>query len=579
MRSFIIAVFFITSFVSNTEAQRIRYKNLFPILQSKDYKSAEPQLLKFLEENDDEANAYFYLGEIIVSKLDTVEIFPTTEKFDSMANKAIESYKKAITLVDDREVRKNDDYYAAYNRRDLRTGKFGIKKSDIHLDYENKIKAVQERKELIAELHQLRDRSIKEYEEFTTIVEDFYRKYPDEAAFVLRAKSEDIEDSKRVINGYEQFIDTFQQLTHKLKKINHPLYTPQIKIIRIVTWSELKPLKVDFSDFSITIQDYAEYLNALIGKIDAEVEPLKELLYKTGEKFNQAMATNAEVKDSASIVKMTIPEELKSALNQFDKSKVILNLLEYKNQKSQTRLLTNVNLYPVLADSSNVYQRANLVQEYREMLSSQLGLIETIEENINDRTIEDFQQFFAGFKPTIEAYIQTEKTITNEKLGLVAEKSEEMARQIQFFHYKSDSVYLTPLIAAARDGEKYVINTIELDSMLVVGGVSKEEPFVATAGFDMNIRSLKLLQDSTFSISNMMLLNENILLNLDSKAEDEDKQLLLYLSPNLEEIWTLEYTSETTLGDAKVEAGIFFIYDQEGKVLKTLNSKGEVIGN
>jgi hypothetical protein len=95
---------------------------LFPVLQSKDYKAAEPQLLKFLEDNDDEANAYFYLGEIIVSKLDSVEFFPSTEKYDSMTNLAIESYKKAISLVDEREVRKNDEYYIENIHRLLDAG-------------------------------------------------------------------------------------------------------------------------------------------------------------------------------------------------------------------------------------------------------------------------------------------------------------------------------------------------------------------------------------------------------------------------------------------------------------------------
>lgn len=146
MRLILLITILCSSFVFNSYSQRVRYKNIFPLLQSKDYISAEPLLLQFLQENDDEANAYFYLGEIINSKLDTVEIFPSTEKYDSMANLAIDSYKKAISLVDDRELRKNDDYYMAYNRRDLRTGKFAIKKSDVHLDYENKIASVSRKK-------------------------------------------------------------------------------------------------------------------------------------------------------------------------------------------------------------------------------------------------------------------------------------------------------------------------------------------------------------------------------------------------------------------------------------------------
>ncbi|WP_296619583.1 hypothetical protein [Marivirga sp.] len=578
MRFYLIGILFSLLFISSVEAQRIRYKNLFPILQSKDFTSAEPQLLKFLEDNDDEANAYFYLGEIIVSKLDTVIIFPSTEKYDSMANLAISAYKKSISLVDDREIRKNDNYYAAYNRRDLRTGKFGIKISDIHLDYENKIKEITNKKELIAELHKLKDKSFQEYEQFAKIVNSFYEAYPDESAFVLRANSPDKEDLKEVIDHYNEFINGYTKFSKKLKSLNHPRYNPQLNIIEIESWYGLKLIQSDFKTFIISIQDYEKYLLSLKDKIESEVKPLKDLLYKTDAAFDEAISKNKDAKDSANIQNMIIPEELKNGLSKLDKSNVILNLLEYKKQKSQTGLLANVNLYPVLADSSNIYQRANIVEEYKDKLAAQLELIEMIDENLIDRTVKDFQLFFDGFEPSINAYIDTEKTILKQKLNNVSQKSEVMSRQIEFFTYESDSIYLTPLIAATRESKKYVMNTIELDSMLLVGGLIVENPFVASAGFDMKIKSFKVL-DSAFTINNMLLLNNNLLLNLRSLGEDQKSQIVKYLSPDLEEIWKLEYASGSTLGGAKVEAGIYFLYDEEGNVLKTLNSQGEIIGN
>jgi hypothetical protein len=579
MRVFIIVFLLIIGFAQNSDAQRIRYKNLFPILQSKDYKTAEPQLLKFLEENDDEANAYFYLGEIIVSKLDSIEIFPSTVKFDSMANKAIEAYKKSIELVDDREVRKNDDYYAAYNRRDLRTGKFTIKKSDIHLDYENKIKEVVKKKELITELHELKDQSIQEYESFAQLVEDFQSRFPDESAYLLRSNPDDLVASKNIIANYKKFIAIYKDFTDKLKSLNHPSYKPELKTIHIVNWNGLKLLKSDFSDFSITIQDYEDYLNKLNEKIEKEVKPLKDLLYKTDSEFNQAISNNLKVNDSSEIQKMNIPEELNEGLKKYNQDEVILNLLKYKKQKSQTALLTNVNLHPVLADSSNIYQRANLVEEYEANLSDQLDLIETIASSISERTKEDFQYFLDGFKPSIEAYIKTESTIVKQKLDSVRQKSTMMARQIEFFSHEKDSIFLTPLIAATHESKNFVLKTIELDSMLLVSGQMGTQPFLASAGFNMQVKSFTTLLDSAYTINNMILLNKNLLVNLEPVENAERNRYLKYFTPNLEELWSLEYENEATLGDAKVEAGIFFIYDQDGNVLKTLNSQGEIIGN
>ena len=281
MRLILLLTILCVSIVSNSYAQRVKYKNVFPLLQSKDYKSAEPLLLQFLDDNDDEANAYFYLGEITTSKLDTVEIFPSTEKYDSVSDLAIESYKKAIALVDDREVRKNDDYYMAYNRRDLRTGKFGIKTSDVHLDYENKIADVVSKKKLINELHRLNEDVINQYDNLKNKMVAFYSSYPDESSFKLRANDEDRKSLAEVRQLFNDFKTQYTTFTEKLNSLNHPAYTASIAFIPISRWDELTPREIDFSNFKIGIQDYDSYLTAVDQKIESEVQPVKELLYKT----------------------------------------------------------------------------------------------------------------------------------------------------------------------------------------------------------------------------------------------------------------------------------------------------------
>lgn len=579
MRFILLISIFCFSIVFNSSSQRIKYKNVFPLLQSKDYKSAEPLLLKFLEDNDDEANAYFYLGEIIGSKLDTVEIFPSTKKYDSMVNLAVESYKKAIELVDDREVRKNDEYYIAYNRRDLRTGKFGIKTSDVHLDYENKIAAVSSRKELIHELHQLKTEIISLYEEFKNDVKDFYSSYPDESSFMLRANADDREALSKILKSFNNFTSQYSTFADKVNALNHPLYQAELKFSAINKWNDLKPKEINFSDFKINIQDYDTYLSQLDSKIETEVRPIKELLLKTDNDFNNALKLNESVEDSAAIKDMIIPDELKTGLAQLDNKNLVYDLLRYKQLKNRSALLTNINLFPVLTDSSNIYQRTNIFKKYKSRLSDQLELIKSIESKINDRIKLDFATYFAGFKPSIDAYINTEKTILEKKYEDVAEKSKKMEIDIQYFTTETDTIYITPLNAAAHNGEKFVLDIIESDTSLLLVGSWNKQPFVANAGFDMKINYKVIEDDTTYIVNKMLDLNNNVLVNFKSIEEENQSQLLLYLSYKMEELWRLEFESENMLGDAKEEAGIFFLYDESGKVLKTLNANGEVIGN
>jgi len=55
-------------------------------------------------------------------------------------------YDKAFKGITEKELRKNDEYYEAYLRRDLRTGKFVIKLSDVQLDIDNKVHFLKEKK-------------------------------------------------------------------------------------------------------------------------------------------------------------------------------------------------------------------------------------------------------------------------------------------------------------------------------------------------------------------------------------------------------------------------------------------------
>ena len=579
MRNFVCAVFFILLFFANAEAQKIKYKNLFPILQSKDYKTAEPQLLKFLEENDDEANAYFYLGEIITSKIDTIQIFPTTTQYDSMVNEAIKAYKKSMALIDDREIRKNDEYYTAYNRRYLRTGKFAIKISDIQLDYENKIKQIIEKKEAVGKAHMLLDEATDLYSKLTASASNLLEAYPDESAFLLRVNSDSQEALDEVKKRYSDFADTYKKFIDELKSLNHPDYNPSLNLIAIVNWTSLKALTIDFSNFSITVQDYLNYLIGLDQKLKEEILPLKELLYKTDADLTSAISTYASAEDSAKIGKILIPEKLKAGLNTHDKSGVVINLLKYKELKATGELLKNANFNPVLSDSTNIYQKANLVEKFRQHLALKHEVIERIEKNLSERAVVDFQIFMDKFEPSINPFVTTEKTIAEKTLDSIKAESEFMAQQIQFFKYDMDSIYLTSSIAEKYNSDQYITTAIELDSMLVIGGVFRNKPFLATAGFDMRINALKEFQDSTYSISTLKLLEKKIIANFKTSLTEEKMHHIDYLTMNLEEIWKFEYYTNDTLDDAKVEASIYFLYDQEGDILVTLNSQGEKIGN
>src|SRR4051812_3175276 len=140
---FILALSLLPFYAAN--AQKVKYKDIFGLLSTKQYELAEPFLKKYLKENDDNPNAYLYMGIIFQEKSLKMDVLKQTDLVLKNIDSSVLFLDKAYKIIDEREVRKNKDYYQAYNRRDLRTGEFGVKLSDIQFDVEKKIEGLKER--------------------------------------------------------------------------------------------------------------------------------------------------------------------------------------------------------------------------------------------------------------------------------------------------------------------------------------------------------------------------------------------------------------------------------------------------
>ncbi|MCZ6899796.1 MAG: hypothetical protein O7F74_06130, partial [Bacteroidetes bacterium] len=133
-------------FLSNSlYSQKIKYKDLFPLLNAKKYEDAEPFLRNYLFKEPDHANANYQMGLIFQSKINDLDILKEVDQLQVLTDSAVLYFKKSKELINEKEIKKKDEFYQAFNRRDLRSGKFGIKLSDVHFDIENRIEDLEAR--------------------------------------------------------------------------------------------------------------------------------------------------------------------------------------------------------------------------------------------------------------------------------------------------------------------------------------------------------------------------------------------------------------------------------------------------
>lgn len=137
MVSWIVLLVSIGTFKSN--AQTVKYDDLFVLLTAKKYDVAEPFLKKYVNQTQNNANAYLYLGIIYQEKGRNAED-PLEEM--SYLDSALFYYNMTNNYLTVSHLKANEKYYSMYSRRDLRTGEFGIKYEDIRLDIDTRKSAV-----------------------------------------------------------------------------------------------------------------------------------------------------------------------------------------------------------------------------------------------------------------------------------------------------------------------------------------------------------------------------------------------------------------------------------------------------
>ena len=123
MMSKIVFIFVLSAFLGGVcQAQKVKYKDLLILLNAKQYDQAEPFLKRYLAENDDNPSAYLFMGIIHQEKSAKIDILKQTDRLINTIDSAILFYAKSLPKLTEKDIKKNEENYLLYTRRDLRTG-------------------------------------------------------------------------------------------------------------------------------------------------------------------------------------------------------------------------------------------------------------------------------------------------------------------------------------------------------------------------------------------------------------------------------------------------------------------------
>ncbi len=366
MRHFTLFILML-SLTFSVLGQKIKYKDLYPLLDVQDYENALPNLKTFLAnpKNADHANAHLQMATITELRAKALKPLVQAELINSAVDSAVRFFEIAKSLIDEKEIKKNDDYYQSYNRRDLRTGEFGIKVSDVHLDIEQRIQALEKLKEDKTTLNTLLEQVEAKYSDLKNIFSDLSEFHREENLLILRANEEIFATLDDLIDGtidVRSDIYAIEGLVNDLPTKPFEFKLEEKLIRDFANDGRESPASIH-GDF--VLWDYESWAKKIKRIVDVDLAPARELTAGYDEDLMNIQKTISEHGEiNLEDFSWEVAPKVVKVLTQFEPEPYPIYIFQMHLQETSLKYLMSEYYFPELLDSLDInfqYERADTV--------------------------------------------------------------------------------------------------------------------------------------------------------------------------------------------------------------------------
>lgn len=326
-------------------AQKVKYKDIFGLLSVKQYDQAEPFLKTYLKENTDNPNAYLFMGVIYKEKAESTDILINTDRCIQQMDSAILFFNNSLKILDEKEVRKNKEYYVMYNKRDLRSGEFGVKLSDVQFDLEKKIEGLRERIDKVKMVKFYFTKSSDLYNGSIDLFKTIQKTFPGERELYLRADEGMVKTLSGLSHRYDSASKMFENYKGSLNNLGKTKYNQVWTVSEIADFKNDGASLADFYQDEVKVWDYKKFADKALSIIEKDVKPTQDALVKFDieiNKLRQKMETDS-VSVKSDLTKL-IEKLIDTQLKKFDADPMPMDVfalkiadLEYKSTLIETK--------------------------------------------------------------------------------------------------------------------------------------------------------------------------------------------------------------------------------------------------
>ncbi|HEX6227300.1 MAG TPA: hypothetical protein VFZ52_22945 [Chryseolinea sp.] len=473
----LIQFFLLSCIISASFGQKVKYKDIFGLLNTKRYEEAEPFLKRYLKETDDNPNAYLYMGVIYQEKSAKDDVLKQTKRAIANMDSAIYFYDKAYKSINEKEVKRNDEFYQAYNRRDLRTGEFGVKLSDIQFDLEKKIEGLRERIDRVKMVKHYFSLADTLYRRSTSLFTSIKNEYPEEKSLYLQADAELLKKLTALAVRFDSCVKVFENYRSSSTTIGRTGYDQALAFNDINDYAADGASPANFFLDDVEVWNYKKFADKVKVAIEKDIIPMRDLLVSYDVEINKLREKLN--KDSVSVkndLTTLIDKLLMEKLKKYDPDPLPMDLFTLKISDLEYR--STLLEHMPYRDSADIHYRLELLDEEFKYLGELDSIAAKLTAEDIDRKAENYTHFITNtYSNTVvlKSYVKALKEYSDREKRKKNAEAEEAERALRWIVSGPDSIPATTEAKSSMfrpvilEEEKYTAGLYYKDSVDVSG--------------------------------------------------------------------------------------------------------------
>lgn len=443
------------------EAQKkVKYKDIFGLLNVKQYEQAEPFLKTFLKDNQDQPSAFLYMGIIYQEKAAKDDVLKQTKLAISHMDSAIIHYTKAFQTITEKELKKNSEYYQSYNRRDLRTGEFAIKLSDVQFDLEKRMEGLREKIDRVKMIKHYFDLSDSLYRKTNQLFIKTISPFKNQKEFYLRADKNTLQSLSTLITRFDSSMRAFDQYKASVTTVGKIGYNQTLRRVEIKDIPNDGMSPADFYADDLPVWDYKLFATLAKQALETDIIPMRDHLISYDVEINKLREkVNSDSSSVKSDLTKLIDRMLLGQLTKYDTDPFPLDIfrvkiadLDYKSTMIENRQHK---------DSINAQFQLSMARRAAKSVHTLDSLIEKLVKRDLDNDIENYKYFVSNtygngtvlksFAKVLRDFAQREKELRDAELTL-------RERSLQWMVLGADSIPLSLELPSRKFKPMTVVN-------------------------------------------------------------------------------------------------------------------------